>query len=148
MFNRMTRLMVAIVVMAAAACTHIYRNHGYIPPAEDLAMVQVGQTTRDELPGLIGIPSAQGLLSGSGWYYVSSRWDHFGAREPREIAREVVAVSFADNGVVSNIERFGLEDGRVVVLSRRVTDSNVAGIGLIRQLLGNIGNFNPGQLLK
>jgi hypothetical protein len=33
------------------------------------------------------------------------------------------------------------------VISRRVTDSNIKGVGFLRQLLGNIGNFNAGQFL-
>ena len=45
--------------------------------------------------------------------------------------REIVAITFDDSGVVRNIERFGLEDGNVVALSRRVTDSNVQGVGSV-----------------
>ena len=44
-------------------------------------------------------------------------------------------------------DTFTLEDGRVIALSRRVTNSNVKGISLIRQLLGNFGNFTAGQFL-
>lgn len=141
-------LLVAFVAFAGlAACTPVYRNHGFVPPESDLAQVVVGQTTQDELQGLIGRPSTQGLLTGSGWYYVGSRWRHYGALEPREINREVVAVSFAPNGVVSNVERFGQERGRVVVLSRRVTEGSVTEISLIGQLLGNLGNFQAGDLI-
>lgn len=141
-------LLVAFVAIAGlAACAPVYRNHGFVPPETDLAQVVVGQTTQDELQGLIGRPSAQGLLTGSGWYYVGSRWRHYGALEPREINREVVAVSFDPNGVVSNVERFGQERGRVVVLSRRVTEGSVTEISLIGQLLGNLGNFQAGDLI-
>ncbi|MBC9247696.1 outer membrane protein assembly factor BamE [Paracoccus sp. 11-3] len=136
-----------VVVTGLAACTPIYRNHGYVPPEMDLAQVVVGQTSIDELQGLIGRPSAQGLLTGAGWYYVGSRWRHYGATEPREVSREVVAVSFAPNGVVSNVERFGLERGRVVVLSRRVTEGSVTEISLIGQLLGNLGNFQAADII-
>ena len=136
-----------LAVLAIAACAPVYRNHGFIPPETDLAQVVIGQTTVDELPTLIGRPSAQGLLTGSGWYYVGSRWRHYGPYEPDEISREVVAVSFGANGTVANIERFGLERGRVVTLSRRVTDSGVTEIGLIRQLLGNIGNLSASQII-
>jgi outer membrane protein assembly factor BamE (lipoprotein component of BamABCDE complex) len=142
------RQFLILAVLAIAACAPVYRNHGFIPPETDLAQVVLGQTTVDELPTLIGRPSAQGLLTGSGWYYVGSRWRHYGPYEPDEIKREVVAVSFGENGTVANIERFGLERGRVVTLSRRVTDSGVTEIGLIRQLLGNIGNVNAGQLIE
>lgn len=136
-----------VAVLGLAACASVYRNHGYVPPEPDLAQVVVGQTSVGELPGLIGHPSAQGLLTGSGWYYVGSRWQHYGAREPREISREVVAITFAPDGTVANVERFGLERGRVVVLSRRVTEGSVTEISLIRQLLGNLGNFQAGDLI-
>ncbi len=133
--------------LALAACQATYRNHGYVPPDEDLAQIVVGQTTQGDLEGLIGKPTAQGLLAGSGWYYVGSRWQFYGPREPREIDRQVVAVSFNEAGTVTNVERFGIERGQIVVLSRRVTDSGVSSIGLIRQLMGNVGRVQAGDLL-
>lgn len=143
-----TALVLAFVaVLGLAACAPVYRNHGFIPAPEDLSQVVVGQTTVDELQGLIGRPSAQGLLTGSGWYYVGSRWRHYGPMEPREVSREVVAVSFAPNGVVTNVERFGLERGRIVTLSRRVTEGSVTEISLIGQLLGNLGNFQAADII-
>ncbi len=141
------RRFLIIAVFAVAACAPVYRNHGYVPPELDLAEVIVGQTTVDELPTLIGRPSSQGLLTGSGWYYVGSRWRHYGPYEPQEINRQVVAISFNENGTVANVERFGLERGRLVTLSRRVTDSGIADVSLIRQLMGNLGNFSAGQLI-
>ena len=107
----------------------------------------MGQTTQTDLEGLIGKPTAQGLLAGSGWYYVGSRWEFYGLREPREVDRQVVAISFNEAGTVSNVERFGIERGQIVVLSRRVTGSGVSSIGLIRQLMGNVGRVQAGDLL-
>ena len=63
------------------------------------------------------------------------------------LKREVVAVSFGPNGVVSNVERFGQERGRFVVLSRRVTEGSVTEISLIGQLLGNLGNFQAADII-
>ncbi|WP_028725759.1 outer membrane protein assembly factor BamE [Paracoccus zeaxanthinifaciens] len=137
-----------LALLGVAACSPTYRNHGYVPPEIDLAQVQVGQTTREDLPALIGRPSAQGLLTGSGWYYVGSRWRRIGPAAPQEIERQVVAVSFAESGVVSNVERFGLERGRIVSLSRRVTDGSVTEISLIGQLLGNLGNFQAADFIE
>jgi outer membrane protein assembly factor BamE (lipoprotein component of BamABCDE complex) len=136
-----------VAMLGLTACAPVYRNHGYIPPDEQLAQVMVGQTRMDELEGLIGRPTAQGLLTGSGWYYVGSRWSHYGAREPQEVKREVLAVSFDANGVVSNIERFGKEQGRVVTLSRRVTEGGITEISLVGQLLGNLGNVQAGDFI-
>ncbi|MTH33096.1 outer membrane protein assembly factor BamE [Paracoccus limosus] len=138
----------ALVLPAAlAACQATYQNHGYVPPEDQLAQVVVGKTNQSELDGMIGRPSAQGLLTGSAWYYVGSRWETYGPRQPREIERQVLAVSFDGNGTVTNIERFGLERGQVVTLSRRVTDSGVTNIGLLRQLMGNVGRVSASDLL-
>ncbi len=136
-----------VVPLAVSGCAAVYRNHGYIPPEMNLAEVQIGRTTQAEVESVIGRPSTQGVLAGSSWYYVGSRWEHFGARAPREIDRKVVVISFNENSTVSNVETFGLERGRVVTLSRRVTDSGVQSSGLIRQLLGNVGRVSAGQLL-
>lgn len=142
------RGMLALAVLAAAACAPIYRNHGYVPTEQDLARIAVGTDTRETVAQAIGRPASTGLLNGSGWYYVGSRWKTVAWRAPEEIERQVVAVTFTEAGVVQNVERFGLERGRVVVLSRRVTDSNIQGVSLIRQLLGNIGNFSAEQFLN
>ncbi|MDO5612115.1 MAG: outer membrane protein assembly factor BamE [Paracoccus sp. (in: a-proteobacteria)] len=142
------RQVLIVALLALAACAPVYRNHGYVPPPEDLEQVVVGQTTQDMLDATIGRPSAQGLLTGSGWYYVGSRWRDFGPTPPREVDRQVVAISFAPNGVVTNVERFGLERGRVVVLSRRVTEGSITPVSFIGQLLGNVGNFQASDLLR
>ena len=54
----------------------------------------------------------------------------------------------AEEGKVENVERFGLENGQVVAISRRVTDSNIKGVGFLRQLLGNIGRLRADQFVE
>lgn len=143
---RLTPL-VLLFALILTACTPIVRNHGYVPDDQSLSSVVVGRTTRDELPALIGTPTAQGVLTGSTWFFVKSRFTQLGPARAEEVRREVVAVSFAPNGTVSNVERFGLERGRVVALSSRVTDPGVSAIGALRQILGNFGRFRADQLI-
>lgn len=143
--RRLIRAVLAVVLLTTAACTTQYRNHGYIPPQEELDQIEVGLDTRASVAQLVGRPSSVGVLDVSGWYYVQSRYRHYAYREPQEIDREVVSISFDDAGFVENVERFGLEDGQVVVLSRRVTESNVKGITFLRQLFGSLGRVDAGQ---
>lgn len=138
---------IGLMMVVIAACSPVYRNHGYVPNEDELAEIKVGEDTRETLAPLIGRPSAAALLNDEGWYYVQSRWKHSGARQPQEIDRQVVAITFTEEGVVENVERFGLENGKVVALSRRVTESNIKGIGFIRQLLGSLGKLNASDLL-
>lgn len=136
------RQMAALLFVAGiAACSPIYRNHGYVPAEDELALIEVGKDTRDTVGQKIGRPSTSGLLNEEGWFYVQSRYEHRGPREPREIERQVLAVTFSEAGVVQNIARYGLEDGKVVQISRRVTETNIKGISLIQQLLGSFGRI-------
>jgi len=141
------RAICVIAVTAVIGCTQMIRNHGYVPPAEDLALIAVGVDTRESVTASVGPPTSGGVLDQSGYYYVSSKFRHFGAMAPKEIDRQVLAISFDAAGVVSNIERFGLQDGNVVVLSRRVTDNSVRDSTFIRQLLRSFGNVNAGDFL-
>jgi len=136
------------LALLVAACAPTFRNHGYVPPQEALDAVVIGVDTRDGLAETLGRPSAAGIMADSGWYYVESRWRHYGARAPEEIQREVVAISFDAGGVVTNIERFGLEDGRVVRLSSRLTATAIREVSFLRQLYRNFGRINPGDLFR
>lgn len=139
--------LVGIALIALVGCTTLYRNHGYAPSDDQLAEVLVGVDTRDTVADVIGPPTASGILNTSGYFYVQSRFRLLGPLEPREIEREVVAIRFDPEGIVSNVERFGLENGQVVALSRRVTDDNVGDRTFIRQLLGSIGRFDAGDFI-
>ena len=134
--------------LAAAACSPIYENHGYIPTDQDLALLKVGVDTRESVEATVGRPAAEGLLNDEAWYYVQSHWKTVGAAEPVEVTREVVAISFDARGLVSNIERFGLDQGRIVPLSRRVTTTNIRGKGILAQMFGNIGRLNTDGLFQ
>jgi outer membrane protein assembly factor BamE (lipoprotein component of BamABCDE complex) len=141
-------LVAGICMVIMAGCTPLYRNHGYVPPDDALALIEVGVDTRETIAEKVGRPSTAGLLNDTGWYYVQSRWKTVGPREPVEIDRQVVAISFTAEGTVTDVGRYGLQDGQVIALSRRVTESNVQGAGFIRQLLGNIGGLRAEQVLQ
>ena len=129
-------------------CATLEDRHGYIPDEAALEAVVVGRDTQDTVPVLIGRPGTEGVIGQEGWFYVQSEYERFLWREPVEVDREVVSVTFDEAGVVSNVERFGLEDGQVVVLNRRVTDSNIRGVSFLRQLFANFGTLNAGDFLE
>ncbi len=141
----------AIVLAGACAlvagCSARYRDHGYVPTEEDLAEVVVGVDTRDSVAETVGVPSSTGILENSGYYYIETRFRHYGAKAPEAVSRELVAINFSDAGTVTGVQRFGLEDGRVIQLERRVTSSGIQDKTFLRQLLGNLGNFDPASAL-
>jgi outer membrane protein assembly factor BamE (lipoprotein component of BamABCDE complex) len=137
----------AVFALALAGCSPVMRFHGYAPDDGLLADIEIGRDTRETVAEKIGRPGLTGVMEGSAWYYVQSDWRHEGWRPPVEVKREVVTISFDGGGRVSNIERFGLEQGEVVALSRRVTSPGLTSGTILRQLFSNIGQFNPAQML-
>ena len=141
--SRIARLTGVIGLVGLAACSATYQNHGYVPPEEDLMQLAPGVDTRATVDDVIGAPSASGMLSQGDYYYVRSRVRNYGMFRPEVIERQVLAISFDQQGVIANIERFDLRDGNVVPLSRRVTDSTVQDRGFLAQMMDNFGNLNP-----
>jgi outer membrane protein assembly factor BamE (lipoprotein component of BamABCDE complex) len=141
-------LMFLMLATLLGACAATYRNHGYVPPETELSLLEVGADTRETVAEKVGRPTALGLLNDVGWYYVQSRYKQYGPREPQEIDRQVVAITFDEGGVVRNIERFGLEGGKVVILSRRITETSIQEVSLISQLLRNAGRILPSSFVN
>ena len=136
-----------MVALLLQACAPQFRNHGYVPSEASLSALTYGVDTRESVVAAVGRPTTAGLLSDNTFYYVQSRFRTFAYQAPEEIDREVLAISFAPNGTLGNIERFGLEQGRVVQLSGRTTAEIFADRTFLNQLLGNVGRFDAGTLL-
>lgn len=129
-------------------CTPIYSLHGYVPEDEALAQIETGVDTRETVAAFLGRPSTDGLLGSEAWYYVQSRWQTLGPRAPQEYDRQVVAISFGPDGRVSNIERFGLERGEVVALSRRITTQPIKGRSVLSQIFSTFGRVDAASLFR
>ncbi|MBE1292517.1 MAG: outer membrane protein assembly factor BamE [Rhodobacteraceae bacterium] len=132
-----------VAMLSLAACATRYRNHGYVPNAEELAGITLGVDTRDTVVETIGPPTASGVLDDSGYIYVRSRVKHLGPRRPEVVDRQIVVIGFDSRGIARNIEKYALEDGQFVPLQRRITDNGIQTGGLLRQLSTNLGNFGP-----
>ncbi len=138
--------MVALIG-ATTACTQLDRFHGFIPPAEEIDTLQVGASSKDEVIALFGTPIADRGLQNNTIYYAASQFRYFGPFAPEEVNREVLAIDFDANNRLRNVSRYTLEDGRVVVLDRRVTEDGINDVTFLSQLLGSLGRIDAGQLL-
>lgn len=137
---------VLCLMLGFVGCSAQYRTHGYLPLDEDLSEIIVGADTRETVSAVIGAPTMLGLLRDDGFYYVKSKIRSFAYHKPQTVSREVVAISFGPNGVVQNIERFGLEDGKIIAISARVTRDTSRTPGVLAQIFGALGQFNPATL--
>jgi outer membrane protein assembly factor BamE (lipoprotein component of BamABCDE complex) len=137
-----------LMVSVVGACTTVYRNHGYAPSDETLTKILIGIDTRSSVIETLGTPNTSGLGEGNSVYFISSRWGHYGITTPKPISREIVAIKFDASDVVENVSRYQLANGKVVVLSRRVTAGGATEVSFIRQLMGNFGRLDARDILS
>ena len=140
------RIAALTAALSATACAPVMRTHGYAPVPEALAEIRPGQDTRGSVRRKIGRPTAEGTFAGDDWYYVATTIEHYTYHEPRVIDRRVVAIAFDGNDVVTAVDEFGLENGRVVDLRTGTTPTYGRQLGVLEQLLGNIGNLGAGTI--
>lgn len=140
--------LVVIVAAGLAGCAEDIRTHGYAPPQEQLSEIIIGSDTRGSVRRKIGRPAAGGVFTSDGWYYVSTKVEHFMFYEPEVIERRVVAIKFDDQDVVTAVNTYGLEDGKVIDLESRTTPTFGRELTILQQLLGNIGAVSPDTILE
>lgn len=149
LLSRLARLaLVALLSVGVAACSATYRGHGYAPNLEELENVQPGQDTKGSVRAKIGRPGGTGIISDDAWYYVASTVEHYAYRAPLVVERRVVAIRFDTDGIVSDVNQFGIEDGQVIDLVTRTTPTYGRELTVVQQLMGNLLNFNAGSLLE
>lgn len=132
-------------LVLVAGCAPTVQVHGYLPPAADVAQVRPGVDTYATVEEKLGVPSSSGLLRDSAWYYVQSRVESYTYHAPRIVDRTVLAITYSNSGVVDGVTRYGLEDGRIVNLTTRTTETGGRQLGVLEQLFGNLLNLDAEQ---
>ena len=130
----------------ATGCAPTVQVHGYVPSAADMARIRPGFDDTGTVEQILGRPSSNGVLRDSAWYYVQSTIENYTYHAPRVVDRTVLAVNFDQRGVVHDIQRYGLADGRVINLSSRTTETGGRQLGVLEQLFGNILNLDAERL--
>ena len=129
-----------------ASCAPTVQIHGYVPSAADVARIRPGFDDTGSVEEILGRPVSSGVLADSAWYYVQSTVENYTYHAPRVIDRTVLAINFDQRGVVRDIQRYGLQDGRVVNLTTRTTETGGRQLGILEQLFGNLLNLDAEQL--
>lgn len=136
-----------LLLILAAGCAPVVTNHGFAPQRAQLDAIEAGRDTRGSVLRKLGRPSASGAFEDGEWYYVASRMERRAFFRPEVVDRTVVAVRFDEAGLVEGVDRFGLEDGRVIDLETRTTPTFGRELTVVQQLFGNIGQVDAGEFL-
>jgi outer membrane protein assembly factor BamE (lipoprotein component of BamABCDE complex) len=137
---------IAATMMAGCAATRDF--HGYVPDQALATDVQPAVDTRSTVLARLGTPSTTSIFNDDLWVYMSSTRELLTFYYPKVVAREIVAIQFDEDDVVSDVLVYDVNDGRTLAYNSRVTPTRGRELGILEQLFGTIGNLRnqlPGQ---
>jgi len=128
-----------------AGCTATRDFHGYVPDQALPTDVKPDVDTRSTVLARLGSPSTTSLFDDRLWIYMSYTRELLAFYYPKIVQREIVAIQFDENDVVSDVIVYDASAGRVIEYNSRVTPTRGRELGILEQLFGTIGRL-PQQL--
>ena len=135
-------LATATLALLASACTATVSTHGHPLDQDQLAQIKPGTSSREEVTRLLGSPSTIGTFDQERWFYVSQRTEVMSFYKADITQQDVVRIDFDANGIVSDVHTHGLELAQAIEPDPNQTRTLGNELSAVRQLLGNIGQFN------
>lgn len=129
---------VVVLSVAAAGCESlsITRTHGYIQSQEMIEQVPEG-SSREHVELVLGSPSTTASFGNEVYYYISQRTRTVAFLEPEIIDQRVLAVYFDEDGTVSRVANYGLEDGRIIDFIGRRTPTTGDEVSFLQQIFSS-----------
>jgi outer membrane protein assembly factor BamE (lipoprotein component of BamABCDE complex) len=141
-------LCAGLCIAGLAGCSATRDFHGY---AADQALpedVQPNVDTRSTVLARLGTPSTTSIFDDKLWVYMSSTRELLTFYYPKVVQRQVTAIQFDEDDVVSDVLIYDVNDGRVLAYNSRVTPTRGRELGILEQLFGTLGSLRnqlPGQ---
>jgi len=151
-------LIAASLVVATAALTACSTSdalnpretltQGYVIDQQQIDLVPVG-SSREQVLLTLGSPSTTATFDNEVFYYISqTRVRNAAFMKARLVDQRILAVYFGEDGRVSNIAQYGLQDGKVFDFISRTTPTGGKDQSFIGQLLSGVGGGGAAQARK
>lgn len=139
---RIGALAAVLAAALAAGCSPTVDVRGNLPDPQDVAQIKTGESSREDVIRLLGNPSTSGTFEKETWYYIGQRTEQtLTVFNPTVTDQRVLLVRFDKDGMVEELQQFGLKDGKPIEVVDRVTPTRGKDLTILQQLVGNVGRF-------
>ncbi len=136
-------LLLALALPLTGCVKDVEQRGNFLKP-EMLAQLAPGEQTRVDVQNLLGTPSTTAVFDGDTWYYISAHTTQYAFYPNHEFDRTIYAVSFDERGILKDVRKLDLEDGRNVAVAARETPTKGREYSFLEQLVGNLGRITTG----
>ena len=127
------------------ACAPVIDNRGYFFDNRSIADIEKGVSDQTTVRDTFGSPTSVSKLNNGAFYYIHSRFVTESYRASEEVDRKVLAIYFDENKIVRDLAVYRLEDGIIVPIVARTTQTQGSELTALQQIFGNIGRFGDGS---
>ena len=136
-------LLLAMCIAAMPACSPVIDTRGNLPLNEAIKSIAQGKQNRNQVVSILGSPSTRASFGKQEiWYYIGKRTETLAFFEPTLVERKILAIKFDHLGMVQTIESYDATAGKPVKLVDRVTPTMGKELGILQQIIGNLGRFS------
>lgn len=137
-------LLATVLTGALSGCAGRTDTRGNEIATEQISEIKVGETSRDEVLSMLGSPSSTAKFGDEIWYYIFEQTETVAFLAPDVVNRQVLAVQFDEEAMVSKIGTLGLENSNEVTPVDRKTPTAGNRLSFFEQMIANFGRFNTG----
>jgi outer membrane protein assembly factor BamE (lipoprotein component of BamABCDE complex) len=134
-----------LLTASIMACAPVIDNRGYFFDDRSVNDIEKGVTNQEAVRETFGSPTSESVLNNGAYYYIYSRFVTESYRAPKEVDRKVLAIYFDENKTVRDLAVYGLEDGIIVPIVARTTQTQGSELTVLQQIFGNVGRFGDGS---
>lgn len=129
------------IFLLLTSCTTIEEKRG--AELRDTKVSQITtSSTKADVMGLLGSPSTRSNYGTDVWYYINSQKKRSLYGDDEILKQQILAITFNSDGYVRNVEIFDQDDAKNFSFSGDRTPTAGHELGVIEQILGNVGKFN------
>jgi outer membrane protein assembly factor BamE (lipoprotein component of BamABCDE complex) len=134
-------ILFALLLPALTGCATIdIRGHEIDP--EQLAKIEVGVTTKEQVSKMLGTPSSVSTFGNNTWYYMFEETARRAFLSPSVLKSNITRIEFDAQNRVQSLDSLTEKDMQVVSHITRQEPTAGHSFGVLEQIFGNVGRFN------
>ena len=132
--------------LVTAGCSKVTEFNGFDPGLDILTKLEKGKSKKSKVKDLLGEPPIIQGVGGDTWIYFSQEMEKLAFYEPKVVTRSVILLTFTKDSRLNEIERYTVENSRIIDISSKKVVSGGRKLTILQQIFGNIGNFSSQNL--
>lgn len=138
--SRLFNKILLLLPFLSGCVTIDIRGHEVEP--EQLAKIEVGVTTKEQVSKILGTPSSVSPFGSSTWYYMFEETERRAFLSPSVVKSNITRIGFDAQNRVCTLDSVTEKDKQIIAHVSRQEPTAGHSFGVLEQIFGNVGRFN------